>query len=499
MLAEATAEAQEKANDIRAAKRFEPYVADPTRYALEVLGVRWWKAQIEIGQSVLRNRRTAVYAGHGVGKTHGIAGLAQWHFDCFRPSITLTTAPNWASIHDLLWGEIKKQRPASALGRLLDLRLDGGPMHYCKGHNAETSAGFQGRHEQRMLIVLDEAMGLPHFIWEATNAMLLSPESRVLVAGNPTETSGEYYAIRENPDWSVFTISCLDHPNIAAELAGLPAPYPQAVSLVWLEEMIAKHATRTTTPTADSFEFPPGSGNWFDPDDIFRSRVLGLFPRQSSSAVWSEAWLTEARKGGLVWSDSDEPEIGVDVARFGDDKTTLYARRGPVVTHGDEYARQDLMETAGRVIRLADTVAEAHKVDVKKIALKVDDTGMGGGVTDRLNEQGYRVVPINAGSKAVEPEQYHNRRSELWFTTAYRARDRRLDLSRLPEAIFRKLSAELRAVRYKMQSDKRLRVEGKDEYKKRVGHSPDHADGFNLAYASSQITSKLATGDNPFF
>ncbi len=425
--------------------------------------------------------------------THSMGGIVQWHFDCWDPSITLTTAPSWSSIHDLLWGELKSQRPHGAAGRLLDLRLDGGPMHYAAGHNAESGSGFQGRHEARVLVVLDEAMGVPPYIWEATNAMMTSPDCRVIALGNPTETSGEYYDIRENPDWSVVTISCLDHPNIAAELAGKPAPFPKAVSLMWVQEMIRTHCMRTSSPTADAFEFPPRSGQWWDPDDVFRSRVLGLFPRQSAQGIWSEAWLIKARDGGLTWKADAQPEIGADIARYGDDHTTLYGRRGPVVTDRESYAKQDTMETVGRIVRLADKMAadcacDGLRIDPKRIEIKVDDTGLGGGVTDRLKELSYRVAGIDFGGKAVDPEEFFNRGSEMWFGAAYRARDMRLDLSRLPDDVYRRLSAELRARRYKIQSDKTLRAESKDDIKKRIGRSPDDADALVLAFAGARIT-----------
>jgi len=482
----------------RERERLRTYQDDPTRYALEVLGIRWWQKQIQIAQSIQVNRRTVVYAGHAVGKTHCIAGVVQWHFDSYAPSITLTAAPNWSSIFDLLWGEIRAQRPQNLPGRLLQLRLDGGPMHYAKGHNAENSSGFQGRHEARQLIVLDEAMGIPPYIWEATNAMMTSPFCRVVALGNPTETSGEYYDILENPDWNPITISCLEHPNIAAELAGQSAPYPKAVSLVWVQEMLKDHAMVTTEIDADSFEFPPGSGVWYKPDDVFRSRVLGLFPRQSSSAVWGQAWITAAREAKLEWREQDVPAIGADIARFGDDSTVLYAGRGSVVTHREGYAKQDTMETVGRIATLADKVGKKHNWNPKKVEIKVDDASMGGGVVDRLNELEYTVFGINAGETAMDPEAYFNRRAELWFVTAHRGRDNRLDLSHLPDDVYRKLSAELRAVRYKMQSDKTLRVESKDDLKKRTKRSPDDADALNLLFAVGQER-KLKTGANPFF
>lgn len=482
-VAGAWAEVRERQQAARLAARFVRYQPDPVSYARDVLGITWWAKQVEIAESVCNNRRTAVYAGHSVGKTHMTGGLVQWHFDAFDPSITLTTAPSWSSIHDLLWGELANQRPKDAPGRLLDtMRLDGGPMHYAKGHNAENGAGFQGRHEERMLIVIDEAMGVPLYIWEASNAMMTSPLCRMLVEGNPTETGGPYYELRESPDWNVIHISCLEHPNIAAELAGLPAPFPKAVSLTWVAEMIDKHA-RAIEPaekTADCFEFPPGSGEWYEPDDIFRSRVLGLFPKQAFQSVWSEAWLEYARSHPRPTPAGRAPEIGADVARYGDDLTVLYGGVLPVPSERQAYAKQPTTETTGRIKLLADKLGADYGIEAMRIPIKVDDTGLGGGVTDMLQEDGYNVLPINAGEAARDPREFFNRRAELWFEASYLARDMALDLSRLPAPVYQKLAAELRSVRYKIQSDKTLRVEGKDETKKRLGHSPDDADAFNL-------------------
>lgn len=465
----------------QAARRFERYRLDPARYAQDVLGIRWWSKQVEIAQSVVENRRTAVKAGHSVGKTHGIGGLVQWHYDCFDPSITLTTAPNWSSIHDLLWGEVRSQRPTSAAGRLLDLKIDGGPMHYAKGHNAESSAGFQGRHEGRQLIVIDEAMGTPPYIWEATNAMMTSPLCRTLVSGNPTQVSGEFYDLMNDPAWNVITISCLEHPNIAAELSGQPAPFPKAVSLTWVNEMLAAHTESVDAADrdADCFEFPPDSGQWWRPDDIFRSRVLGLFPKQAASSVWNEAWLEFARVHQQPLPER-MPEIGADIARFGDDQTVLYGGSRPCVTVREAYSKQDTMETVGRIRKLCHSLADQFGVEWQRIPIKIDDTGLGGGCTDRLRELSYNVTPVVAGATARDPDAYYDTRSELWFVAAKMGKNMQLDLSRLPKEAYRKLSAELRGVLYKIQSEKTLRVESKSDTKKRTGHSPDDADAFNL-------------------
>lgn len=474
--------------------RFAAYQNNPVGYAFDVLGATLWSTQQQIANSVRDNRRTAVKAGHAVGKTFLLGTVTQWHFDCFQPSITLNTAPNWEAVHDLLWQAIRAQRQPGMPGRLLEMMLDGGPQHYAKGHNAETSTGFQGRHEGRQLIIIDEAMGVGDHIWQGTNAMMVTEGCRTLAVGNPTQTSGEFYDIQTDPDWVHFRISCLDHPNILAELAGLPAPFPKAVRLVWVQEMLRKHCSRTTQPTGDAFEFPVGSGEWYTPDDIFRSRVLGLFPKQASTAVWSEEWLDIARTSTLTWTPRDIAELGVDIARFGDDKTTIYARRGPVVLFRESYVKQDTMATAGRVIKAAERLAGEQGIGVHDIGLNVDDTGLGGGVTDRLREEGYRVNAAIFGARARDPEEYTDRGSELWLEAAELGSDRKLNLSALPDDVYRVLAAELRARQYKIHGNARRKVESKDDLKKRIRRSPDDADAFCLAFAGGvRAPSELLT------
>jgi len=437
---------------------------------------------VKIAQSVLKNRRTVVYSGNSLGKTHAAGGIVQWFFDCYSPSITLTTAPSWSSIHDLLWAEVKNQRKSGAPGRLLDLILIAGPMHYAKGHNADSKSGYQGRHEARQLLLLDEGSGIPPYIWEATSAMMTSPDCRLLVLGNPIETSGEYYDVRNNPNYTRIRLSCLDHPNILAALAGQPTPYPAAVSLVWVEEMLRDHAETTRFPDADSIEWPPGSGIWYNPDDVFRPRVLGLFPKQASQSVWDEKWLDDARSRELMWTKDDQPEIGCDVARFGDDKTTIWDRIGPCVLGCDAYGKRDTMETVGWLVDHAEKLGKKFDVDAKQIRIKVDDSVMGGGVTDRLRELEFRAIAVIAGENAIESDKYYRTYSELWFLARNVAKDGKLDLTRLDDESFRKLQTDLLAPHYKMQSDRLLRIESKDEVKKRIGRSPDYGDGFNLAF-----------------
>jgi hypothetical protein len=128
----------------------------------------------------------------------------------------------------------------------------------------------------------------------------------------------------------------------------------------------------------------------------------------------------------------------------------------------------DLMQTTGKLVRLA------KDLDADRIV--IDDTGLGGGVTDRLRELGMRVQPFIAGGAAIDSEHFDNARAELWFTSRDELAD--CDIPADPQ-----LAADLVAPIYKMTSAGKKKLEPKEDTKKRLGRSPDRADGLNLLFA----------------
>lgn len=476
------------------------YVADPVAFARDVMGITLTQQEAVVAEAVAGSRRVAVPSGHSVGKGFTAACLVSWWFETRSPSIALTTAPTWASTRDLLWREVSAQRKA-ALGRLsgsLIAHSDGIPMsvwgderHWARGYNAEKGEAFQGRHEAEVLIILDEAPGVPGYIWDACDSMLQSADCRMLAIGNPLLNTGRFHDACRDPAWRVIRLSSLDHPNVAAALRGEPTAIPAAVGMAWIEEMVAKHCRVAEPSERDAFEWPPDGGRWLVGDDDFRPRVLGLEPRQSSRAVWSEEWVEAARvrrlnPGGFV-------DVGVDVARYGSDMTVIIWRRGPCVMGIWHRAKQGVDETAGDVAALVEAL-ETMGIGLGHVAVKVDDSGVGGGVTDLLRplrERGVVVLGVDAASQAREPSHYPNRRSELWFAAAETAADGELDLTRLSDDDYRLLRADLLAPRWSMDARGRRVVEPKDETRKRLGRSPDDADAFNLCLSPSGIQRAL--------
>jgi hypothetical protein len=465
---------------------FDPsiWADDPIRYAIAILGVSWWKKQQEIAEALLRPPyRVLVKASHSVGKTFLGGGLVNWWFDSFDPSITLTTAPTDRQVQDLLWKEVRGQRgqrggfPGPRVSR-----LETSPDHFAHGFTAKDGDAFQGHHSEHILIVFDEAVGVAPVFWEAAESMFAGEGHGWLAIFNPTDTSSQAYMEELTGNWHVVSLSALEHPNIAAELAGLPPPYPSAARLGWLQGLLDKWCTPLSgTPKKTDIEWPPGSGEYLRPGPLAEARLLGRWPSQATNGVWSDGAWQEAEATVLPEPEDVPPEIGCDVARFGDDFTSIHVRRGPVSLHHESANGWGTNETAGRLKQLANEWGQHAGTEGRKVAVKIDDDGVGGGVTDQAED--YDFQPVSSASVAIDPEGYPNRRSELWFAVAERANDGQLDLSRLSDETRRELRRQALAPTWKLDSRGRRVVEPKDDTKKRLKRSPDDMDGLNLAYA----------------
>jgi hypothetical protein len=460
------------------------YRVSPALYAREVLGVRWWSRQVEVAEALLKHRRVLVKASHAVGKTHVAAGLINWHFDCFRPGITIATAPTQRQVIDVLWKEVRVQRKGRPGLLPRSPRLETSADHFAVGYTTRDEAAFQGRHAERVLIVFDECVGIDASLWEQAEAMMTGDGCLWLAICNPTDPASRAYEEDVSGRFYVVNVSALEHPNIEAELRGKAAPYPSAVRLSWIEEQVK----RTCTPvaggdqTALDFEFPPASGRFYRPGPVFESRVLGRWPTQGSQSVWTEAAWEKALEPQI---EGDGPTvIGCDVARFGDDFTSMVVRRGATALHHETHNGWDTARIAGRLKQLCREYAGPSETP-EAVAVIVDDDGVGGGVVDQRGAYAFRGC--GAGARAIRAEDYPNRRSELWFAVAERAGRGDLDLSRLPAETLKLLRRQAMAPRWRLDSDGRRVVEAKHETKRRLGRSPDDMDALNLAYSDPLV------------
>lgn len=450
----------------------------PDLYAKHVLGVKWWSKQIEIALAVARHRRVMVRASHGVGKTHLAGGLVNWFFDCFRPSITITTAPTALQVDDLLWKEVRMQRNGRPWLKPKSSRMELAPNHFAAGFTAASGDAFQGRHEENVFIVFDEACGIEGQFWTAAEAMLTGESCRMLAIMNPTDPGSRAWQEEEKGRWHVIQVSCLDHPNISADLEGRPPPFAGAVRAGWVDDQISAwcRPVHLGEVQPGDIEWPPGSALWHRPSGEFESRALGRWPTVSRDTIWTEpVWqlclTAQEPAGGL--------KIGCDVARYGDDATVIHAARGGVSLAHESHRGLSTTEVAEEVRKLVLRLIRPGE-DPKEALITVDDDGVGGGVVDQL--KGWRVTPLSSAGRARDPEGYPNARSEMWFSVRARAEEGRISLSSLLPEARSELWRQLSSAKYRLDSQGRRKVEPKDEMKKRIGRSTDDADAFLLCH-----------------
>ncbi len=418
----------------------------PTFFLRNVLGVKYiTPQQIELCESIRDNRRTAAPAGNGLGKTWLAARIVLWFLFSYPHSKVLTTAPTWHQVEHLLWREIRKAHQESVTplgGDVKQTQINLAEDWFALGLSTNDAIRFQGIHAPRVLVVFDEAMGVANEIWEAAEGVAVGENDRFLAIGNPTDPTGKFKQVCDSPLWNVIRLSGEEHPNVTEEEDIVPG----AVTKAWIEEKLIEYGGRDSA--------------------FYRARVLGLFPEQGDDMLISLADVERAQARWLPPTGTLDA-LGVDVARFGSDETVEIEIYGRIVALPKSFHGQDTMATAGAI--------KASRA-VKKA---VDDAGVGGGVTDRLKEQKVQVLAYNAGESAFDKEQFLNRRAESWWLIREMLKKDELDLP--PD---NKLAADLSNIKFTYTSRGQIKLEAKEDIKKRIGRSPDRGDALAIALAA---------------
>lgn len=424
--------------------------ADPVFFVTHVLGGDPWERQKEILTAVKDHRRVAVRACHGVGKTKVAAWAALWFLYCHKNSKVITTAPAWHQVENLLWREITAAHAASRFplgGKVLQTQIELGKQWFALGLSTDKPERFQGFHAEHIMLIVDEASGVEQRIFDAGEGFLTSTGAKLMLIGNPTRLSGEFYNAFRSPLYHKIHISAFDSPNI--EAGEIVRPY--LVTPGWVEEK---------------------SIQWGEESPLWYSRVLGEFPEQGDDTLIPLAWVEAAQHRWATAEPGEPVELGVDVARFGSDTTIIILRRGIVAEVIAQLRGQDTMAVTGAVVQAL------HKTRAK--TAKVDVIGIGSGVVDRLKEQGHQVQSMNAGEAAYDSERFINKRAEWYW--GLRERFQAGDIAIPPDE---ELAAQISSIRYKFDSRGRIQIESKDEMKKRGLPSPDKADALVMAFARS--------------
>jgi phage terminase large subunit len=441
-------------------------MADPVVFAERRLGIRPWSRQSEILRAVAQYPRVAVRSGHKIGKSNSAAILALWWVCLYPDGKVIITAPTDRQVQGVIWKEIRRlYRTASPpiggqLHRVADpgLQFDDG-VREIRGFSTnepEKIAGFSGN----ILYIVDEGSGVDEQIYEVIEGSRAGG-AKLVVFGNPTQTSGTFFeAFTSAKDaWHTIHVSSEDSPNITGE-----CEIPGLAVREWMEEKLRE---------------------WGEDSPLYQVRVRGNFPLQAENAVIGIGLVEEASKRWAEMPEDGPLTIGVDVARFGDDETVIQPVRGKKALKPITLNSMDTVQVAGRV---AQVVREMRR-DGEFPQVKVDVIGVGAGVADYLRAlEGLEavIVDVNVGEASTvsapdEPE-YARLRDQVWFMLKAWLKNG----GAIPDD--GKLHAELLAPLYGFTVDGKLKVEPKEETKKRIKRSPDRADALCLAAYPGRLT-----------
>lgn len=420
-----------------------------------------WSKQREVYESVQTHRYTAVKSAHGTGKSWSAANLVAWWLDQhpIGEAFAITTAPTAPQVEAILWREISVAHVEADLdgritwGQVPQWKIGDRMIAYGRkpadyADPTKAMQAFQGIHARYVLVVLDEACGIPVWLWNAVDSIVTNDNARVLAIGNPDDPSSEFEKVcRPGSGYNVITISAFDLPAFTGEQV------PDALSenltgRGWVEERKRK---------------------WGEGSPLYQSKVLGEFPDLSDDSLIPPKLVREAIERDLTIEAQGSGQAGGDVARLGVDKSCLYHDVDGVIRRVGEWHKQSTMKTAGNFALWC--------LDNTGVPLWIDISGLGAGVYDRLHEQGHSVYPFDGGMLPEDPVRFKNVRAEQYWNLRRRFEEGLIDLD--PQDL--DLHAQLVSIKWSLDSRGRILIESKDDMRKRGLPSPDHADAVMMA------------------
>jgi phage terminase large subunit len=428
----------------------ERYSPNPVLFVQEVLGADPDPWQQKFMMAVAEGkRRISIRSGHGVGKSTAVSWLMLWFLLTKNPCKVVVTAPTAPQLFDALFAELKrwvKELPP-AIAELVEAKQERvefvaspeSAFISARTSRAEQPEALAGIHSENVLLVADEASGVPEQVFEAASGSMSGHNACTILIGNPVRGTGYFYDTHHklSGEWWTMRVSCEDSPRVSKE---------------FIREIAMRYGEES---------------------NVYRVRVLGEFPKADDDTVIPYE-LIEAATVRDVVANPDAAEVwGLDVARFGTDSSCLVKRKANVILGIQTWRNLDLMTLTGAV------VAEYNAADKKPVEILVDSIGLGAGVVDRLQELKLPARGINVAESPAMGNTYANLRAELWYKTKawLEKRDCKIPNNE-------RLVGELAAIRYGFMSTGKLKIESKEEMRKRGLPSPDVADALVLTFSS---------------
>ncbi|MCO7225920.1 terminase [Pleionea sp. CnH1-48] len=396
--------------------------------------------------------RFATSTGHGAGKSALTAWIILWAMST-RPNLSgIVTANTKSQLETKTWRELALWHKRAINQHWFKWTAT---KFYHADHpetwfvaavpnSEQNSEAFAGLHARYVLVIYDEASAIPDKIWEVTEGAMTTSWALWITFGNPTRNTGRFRECygRFGHRWN------------------------------------GRKVDTRTCAMADQRQISQWLSDYGEDSDFFRVRVRGEFPRAGSNQFIATD-LVEAAMLRCVPKEvyfNFPKKIGVDVARFGDDRSVIIRRQCAKVWEPLTFRGIDTMELCAYV------VDEFNRWGGDAI-IYVDGVGVGGPVVDRLRQLGLPVVDVQAASSSTERTRYANMRAELWG----RLRDWFQDEPELPN--LPELKEDLIGIEYGFNNRMQIQLERKADMKKRGLDSPDIGDALADSFAPDMLIS----------
>lgn len=474
----------------RYAKLIDHWYDNPVDFAYEAVQIdkldQW---QEESLQALSDNDLVAIAAGTGVGKEVVASISTLWYLMTRPMSRVVATSASATQVQNALWTEINlwlhkgdflRQHLEWTPSRVFHKGKDKAPVWYAyhsvaakrisSATGEKEAEGGAGMHRDYMLLVISEASGVEDVHWDARMLTMTSNiENKCLAIGNPVRRSGRFYEVWAKPK----------------------------VRRSWYVKNVS-HMESTFTSKEMSQRMIDTMGN---DHPVVQAKVHGQFPTFiAGKTVFGFDEISDCFKRKVDDDLTTQLQIGVDVARFGTNKTVIYSRRGPMGLGFVEYEKTDVVETceyaameAQRWWRRATSYPRKYSEVLpveqllmcqREVLFCVDETGVGGGVVDLLRRQGWRAVGVNNGSVPRNKRHYVSRGDEMWMVDGKQA----FKEAYLPEDEDLQNQLCNREIMYDSKGLRR-KLETKDQMQKRGLSSPDIADACMLAFVTVRLPS----------
>jgi phage terminase large subunit len=421
---------------------------------------------MQILDSLVHDKWCGTESAIGVGKTKIGAGIVLWFLDNWDNSMVVTTAPKEKQLELHIWREIGILMTKFNKGEYLSLKLRMVPgkdewlaVGFVAGvkANEEVSTKAQGFHAEHMLIIMEETPGIPQPVIDAFQNTSVGAHNLILAFGNPDNQMDNLRKFCNQKNVRKIRISGLDHPNV---VLNNPNFIPGAQSKIGLNNLLARYGSK---------EHP-----------LYESRARGISPTQAQDSLIKMEWIkTSNEKYNSLCDDNGKINeavikgkyaLGGDVANSETgDEAAIAKAKGNVLVKVESFPCPNSNQFGKR-----DIYSRIKEDRIRPENVGIDGVGVGAGAVNALHDDcNCRVISLIGSESALKndsEEDFNNLRSQMWWQLREDLRNGEFIMPYDDELV-----ADLITPKWFVKNGK-ICVESKEDFKKRLGRSPNKGD-----------------------